>query len=91
MIYFMHTKHSGEFTQLDEEGYNRSSLESMRVEAVYGARALMSASIMQGLAPELQSSFDITDEAGLLLLNVLFADTLDGSMPKREPRTTWDD
>ncbi|MDB5570735.1 MAG: hypothetical protein JWN93_1918 [Hyphomicrobiales bacterium] len=88
--YYMHTRREGEIIHVDEDGYRRSALESMRAEAFHGARSLMAHSITKGRAPELQNSFEITDELGALLLTVRFADTLDGSMPPLERRLSWD-
>jgi hypothetical protein len=83
--FYMHRK-TGAHLFVDEVGYDYQNLEHMRQEAVLAAREIMTAAIQQGQLPEFNASFEITDEAGQLLLSFPFIESLNGdSTPEYPP------
>jgi hypothetical protein len=82
--FYMHRR-SGAHVFVDEEGYDYRNLEHMRAEAVLAAREIMTAAIQQGQMPEFTASFEITDEAGQLLLRFQFIEALNGDSTPQYP------
>jgi hypothetical protein len=82
--FYMHRR-SGAHLFGDEEGYDYQNLEHMRAEAVLAAREIMIAAIQQGEMPEFTASFEITDEAGQLLLRFHFIESLNGDSTPEYP------
>jgi hypothetical protein len=60
----------------DPEGVEFMSLEAARNEAIAAAREIMSEQIGRGEFPELNSSIEITDHGGRLVLAVSFDEAL---------------
>lgn len=60
----------------DEEGLDLSSDKAARVQAIRGARSLMSAEVMEGIL-DLSGQIEVTDDDNDEVLTVRFSDVVD--------------
>ena len=74
---FLHMRHGETFVE-DSEGAYCTYLEDARREALWAARELMSQRVLQGRSAA-NSTFEITDGAGNVLLICPFGDAVDST------------
>ena len=74
-LYYLHIKDGAELL-LDPEGSNLPNLEAARIEAIEGARQLISQAILTGSPLRMQRAFQIDDADGHTLLSVPFTDAI---------------
>jgi hypothetical protein len=74
--YLMHHLLESGAVSLDLDGYERSNLSEMRVEAVAAARELMADRILSGRLPGLDDRFVVTESSGPPLFTLTFKDAV---------------
>ena len=74
-LYYLHIR-DGTKLLLDPEGSNLPNLEAARMEAIDGARQLISEAVLTGAPLRMQRAFQIDDADGHTLLNVPFTDAI---------------
>ena len=74
-VYFFHER-VGDAFHLDEQGIDCLDIETVRREAVAGAREIIAAAILNGRIP-LRHCFEIADDQGRLVLTLPFSSTVE--------------
>ena len=72
--YFFHVDDGQDVTH-DDEGIDLPDLDAVREEATESAREIMSQSVLAGGPPN-GKKFVVTDEAGIVVLEVAFKDAI---------------
>ncbi|MFZ0850023.1 MAG: hypothetical protein WAO08_12560 [Hyphomicrobiaceae bacterium] len=72
--YFFHVD-DGQDVMHDDEGIDLPDLDAVREEATESAREIMSQSVLAGGPPN-GKKFVVTDEAGIVVLEVAFKDAI---------------
>jgi len=73
--YYFNVRNGHGFT-LDEEGLELSSDQDARMQAIIGARSLMSAEVLEGRL-DLRGQIEVTDDDNDEVLTVRFRDAVD--------------
>jgi hypothetical protein len=75
-LYYFHIKDGIDLLR-DLEGSAHPSLQAARIEAIEGARQLISDAVLTGIPVRLDRAFHIEDADGQMLLRVPFTDAID--------------
>jgi uncharacterized protein DUF6894 len=62
--YFFHLRDGDTLLEDDGEGQDFASLEAVRLEAIEGARQILSEAALSGRAASLHQQIEVTDETG---------------------------
>jgi hypothetical protein len=74
-LYYLHIQDGANFMR-DQEGYKLPTLAAARLEAIEGARQLMSEAVLTGRPLGMHRLFQIDDAGGNTLMTVPFSDAI---------------
>lgn len=82
MRYFFHVRLHDRLTK-DPEGIEFDGIDTVREEAMAGARDMMAERLKTGRPLDMDTTFEVYDETGVLVLSLSFASVLQSSMTSR--------